>query len=147
MIAELGAVQVEARAAESLGDLDRLGRGLEQLVLVVGERASDVAGHRREGGAGGDQGVDVLGVPVPDLDVEAEFVDAPDPVGEWEIGEDHLRADREPHPISSGLTGRCSSWDFIAASAMRKARRASSPVTGGVLFVRIASVKSQTSWT
>jgi len=48
---------------------------------IVGHRAGDVAGHRREGEAGfGECGDIVLG-PVPDLNLVAERIDALDALG------------------------------------------------------------------
>ena len=79
---EAGAVQVEPGDAEPGGDGDRLlGRG-QQLIgaIGVGEIAADVAGHRGKRRATPTKCVDVMLGPVPDLDLEAQFVDAADPV-------------------------------------------------------------------
>ena len=81
---ELGGVKVEPRNAQRLGGFDaQLGRP-HHLVGAgrVDQVAVQVAGHRREPRAGGGQGVEVLVVPAPDLDREAELVDAPDAVDE-----------------------------------------------------------------
>ena len=94
---ETGAVKVQPRDAELLRDRDRLARGAQQLVraVVVGERAGDVAGHRREGGAGRGERLDVVLGPVPDLDLEAEVMQALHPVEDRQAAEEHLRAGGE----------------------------------------------------
>jgi hypothetical protein len=90
-----GAVQVEPRAAQPPGHGDRLlGRG-QQLggTVVVGQGAGDVAGHGREHGARLHQGVEVLAGPVPDLDLESQVGDPPDPFADRQLEEHHLGAD------------------------------------------------------
>ena len=81
---EFRGVQVEPRNTKHLSGFDaELGRpnnlvgagGIDQVALQV-------AGHRREPGSGGGKGVEVLVVPAPDLDCEAEVVDAADSVDE-----------------------------------------------------------------
>ena len=97
---EAGAVQVQVRRAEPARGLDReRGRGEQRLGAVgIDELAVDVPGHRREPDARlGQPGqlVEVLGGPVPDLRGEAEVVDVADPVGQGQVPQDHLDADRE----------------------------------------------------
>jgi hypothetical protein len=89
-------VHVEARAVELLGDLQRLrGRPEQPLRPVrVGERAGDVAGHRRERGTAAGERVDVLRRPVPDLHLVARVGDPSDPLEERQVDEHHLGGDR-----------------------------------------------------
>jgi hypothetical protein len=87
-------VQVQPGAAKPLGDRDRpLGRG-QQLggAVVVDEGAGDVAGHRRERRAAAGQGVEVLGRPVPDLNLESQVSDPSHPLNDRQFEEDHLGA-------------------------------------------------------
>ena len=72
-------MQVEVRACRAGREaaIDSLGGAQQGVGAVgVGQVALDVAGHRREVGTGGGQGGEVLAGPVPDLDGEAEVVDA-----------------------------------------------------------------------
>ena len=106
---EFGGVQVEPRNTKRLSGFDaQLGRphdlvgagGIDQVALQV-------AGHRREPGSGGGKGVEVLVVPAPDLDCEAELVDAPDSVDERQVGEHHLGADHQLESASVTQLDRC----------------------------------------
>ena len=85
-------MKVEARAAQPLRHGDRLLGRAQKLVGTLGldQLAPHIAGHRGEGGAGADQGVDVVLRPVPDLDLEAEPADPPDPLHDRQVAEEHL---------------------------------------------------------
>jgi hypothetical protein len=63
--------------------------------LRVDQIAVQVAGHRGEPGAGVGQRLHVFVVPAPDLDGEAHVIDAPDPIDDRQVCEDHLGTDRE----------------------------------------------------
>jgi hypothetical protein len=104
-------VQVQSRNAELGCDRDRLFGGPEELVgaVGVGEVAGDVAGHGGEGGARAREGVDVFDGPVPDFDLEAELVDAADPLEDRKVGEDHLSADGESERLGHYVTTGSSS--------------------------------------
>src|ERR671912_145747 len=109
-------------------------------------RGDHLGGHDREA-----LGVEVLGGPVPDLDLEPEAGDPPDPLGERQVEEHHLRGHRQPEPAhvatSSIRTGRPAPTDSAAASAIASAARASSPPAGTGAPVRTASVKAASSAT
>jgi hypothetical protein len=67
-----GAVQVEVRRAEHWdASIERSATGAARRAVPVGERPVDVPGHRGERRAGGGEGGEVVGRPVPDLDREA----------------------------------------------------------------------------
>src|SRR4051794_28793030 len=153
-------MQIQPRAVQLLGHPQRLLRGPQQLLgaVRVGQRPGDVAGHRGERRAGLDQGVDVLLGPVPDLDLEPEVGDPPDPLLERQVGEHHLGRDGQPvgaagvdrsgHLATSAIrTGRPARTDSAAARAMASAARASSPPTGAGPPARTASTNAASSAT
>jgi len=72
---------------------------------VVGQPAGGVAGHRREGGAGGGQRGEVVLRPVPDFDLEAQGMDAAHPLDRRQVQEHHLGGDgqREVARVRGGL--------------------------------------------
>ena len=84
---EFGGVQVQARNTKCLSGFDAQLGGADDLVGArrVDQIAVQVAGHRREPGTGRGKGVEVLVVPAPDLDGEAEIVDPPDPVDQRQV--------------------------------------------------------------
>src|SRR5512132_183565 len=153
LVVEPGAVDVEPGAVEPLGDPHRLPGGPQQLLGAagVGQGAADVAGHRGERRAGPGEGVDVLGGPVPDLDLEPEVGDPPDPLLERQVEKHHLRGHRQPeraHLATSWVeTGRPVFTDSAAASAIASAARASSPPTGTGDPARTASTNAANSAT
>ena len=94
---QLGGVQVEPRNTKGLSGFDRQLGGPHHFVgaVRVDQVAVQVAGHRGEPGAGVGQRLQVLVVPAPDLDGEAHVVDAPHPIDDRQVREDHLGTDRK----------------------------------------------------
>ncbi len=90
-------MQVKPRDTKCLSGFDGQLRRPHHFVggVTVNQVAVQVAGHRRESGSGGGQRFQVLVVPAPYLDREAKLVDAPHPVDDRQVGEDHLGADRQ----------------------------------------------------
>ena len=109
-IVEPGAVHVEPRTVQPLGHLQGQLGGTQHLLRTVriGQRARDVPRHRGERGTGGDQRIDVLVRPVPDLHLEAQLRDPADPFDERQIQEHHLGATRP--------TGMCSHQHRVQAN-------------------------------
>ena len=137
LLVEPGAVHVEPRAVELLGDLQRLLGGAQQLLgaVRVGERAGDVAGHRRERGTGARRArrrpcvvQSQISTSKPASAIRRTRS------SERQVEEHHLGADGQPEAhfaTSSIRTGRPARTDSAAARAIASAARASSPVTGG----------------
>src|ERR671912_40342 len=160
---ELGRVHDEPWAAELLRRLYRLFGALQErpIRVVVDEAAPSVAGHGRERGAGGDERVEVLLPPVPDLDGEAEVVYSSHPFLERQAQEHHLGAHSEVEPqsprgpvlrygahrssSSSRRTGQPASTDRMAVNAVASAFLASSPVHSGRVPLRTQSTKCASS--
>jgi hypothetical protein len=92
---ELGAVQIEARAAEPFRDRNRVLRGADERLraVLVDQAAMHVPRHRGEPGAGAGQGVDVARRPGPNLDLVAEVGDPSDPLLNRQVEKNHLGAD------------------------------------------------------
>ena len=144
---QLCGVQVQPWNTKRLSGFDGQLRGPHDFVGGgrVDQVAVQVAGHRREPGAGVGQRLQVLVVPAPDLDREAHLVDAPDPVDDRQVREDHLGADRQVEAAHRSAafraTGAAVSTDSRAARAISRAMRASAPVTDGSMPACTQSTK------
>ena len=106
---QLGVVQIQPRNTKCLSGFDgQLGRPHDFVGgLRVDQIAVQVAGHRGEPSAGVGQRLQVLVVPAPDLDGKAHVVDAPHPIDDRQVREDHLGTDRKldvAHGFVTSLT-------------------------------------------
>ena len=93
--AELGAEHQQTAAVKALGDSEGRFCALKEGVsaVIVKKASSCVTHHRRKPCARLDQRVDVVILPVPDLDLKSGLRDPPYTLFNGEVEEHHLRAD------------------------------------------------------